>query len=169
MPDLSNFALVRAESSARTTIERLIQLYLYDMASESPFEIQQNGAYEYTLLDAFWDQAYLLYVGQELAGFALVTSYCPITGKSPCWFMAEFFVLRYHRRRSVGRSAVQAILMRHPGPWHVAVMAHNAGAEAFWSKAIPFEANQQFQVRHDNMDWTIRSFDATEESSVWCC
>ena len=25
-------------------------------------------------------------------------SHCPITGKAPCWFMAEFFVLRPYRR-----------------------------------------------------------------------
>jgi predicted acetyltransferase len=154
------FTLVPAKKSDRKTISNLIQLYLYDMASDSPFKIEENGEFEYNLLDDFWEYAYLLRVQNEIAGFALVISRCPITGNSPCWFMAEFFVLRYFRRRSLGQTAFHAILARHPGRWHIANVTSNRGAGQFWSNAIPEKIEHQFNARHDNMDWLVREFTA---------
>jgi predicted acetyltransferase len=158
MPIEDAFSLVRATVSDRSTIERLIQLYLYDMASDRPFPIEENGAYEYTLLDRFWEHVYLLRVSNEIAGFALVISNCPITNKAPCWFMAEFFVLRYHRRKSLARKAVQEILALHPGAWHVATQIQNTGADLFWSRVLPQAERKTFEARFDEADWLVRSF-----------
>jgi predicted acetyltransferase len=156
-------AIVPAQQSDRIIIENLIQLYLYDMASQEPFGIEEDGKYDYSLLDEFWEYPYLLRVGGEIAGFALVIEHCPITGRSPCWFMAEFFVLRYHRRKSVGRTAFREIAVRHPGPWHIATLTTNVAAAEFWSKAIPIVANEQFAARHDEMDWVIKPFIVPKE------
>lgn len=158
MPNLSESVLVAASAQDRPTIERLIQLYLYDMAADHSFPIGDNGEYEYGLLDQFWEHAYLFRTSNELSGFALVISRCPITGKLPCWFMAEFFVLRNYRRQSVGRAMLQAILARHKGPWHIASQIQNEGAGDFWSRSIPTEERSDFNTRFDDADWIVRSF-----------
>jgi predicted acetyltransferase len=150
-------ALHPATSDDRSVIARLIQLYLYDMAAETPFPLQDNGLYEYDHLDAFWQYPYLLRIAGDLVGFALVTDHCPITGRTPCWFMAEYFVLRPYRRHGVGRHAARALFARHPGPWHIATTAHNHPAARFWPKAIP-QPFTQSPAHHDGMDWTVRAF-----------
>jgi hypothetical protein len=42
------------------TIAQLIQLYLYDMAAQTPFDIGSDGRYDYALLDDFWQYSYLM-------------------------------------------------------------------------------------------------------------
>ena len=102
-------------------IANLIQLYLYDMTESLPFPVGSDGRFEYGFLDRFWRFPYLIYSGDEIAGFALVVDECPLTGLAPCFFMAEFFVLKAYRRQGLGRAALGAILLRHPGEWHIAV------------------------------------------------
>ena len=158
------FTISPAKLSDRATFENLIQLYLYDMASQVPFKVEEDGKYEYGFLDEFWEHPYLLRVKGEIVGFALVIEHCPITGKSPCWFMAEFFVLRYHRRKSIGQTAFYEILARHPGQWHIGTLTSNVAASQFWSNAISPMISEQVTARHDDMDWVIRSFMAPKET-----
>ena len=51
------------------------------------------------------------------------------------WNMAEFFIVRKHRRSGVGLAAAQAIFSRYPGRWEAAVARRNTAALAFWRKA----------------------------------
>ena len=159
-PDLPKAAEVRivpAGPTDRAVIDRLMQLCLYDAAAETPFSIGDDGRYGYDLLDVFWHSPWLIRSDDALAGFALVVPDCPITGRRPCWFMAEFFVLRDQRGKGVGRRAVQAILARHPGPWHVATHGQNPGAARFWDRVLPLRDAPDRTARHDGMDWTVRS------------
>ena len=148
---------VSASQADREIVSNLLQLYLYDMASMDFFPIKPNGLYDYDYLDRFWEHPYLLYESEALAGFALVISHCPITQKSPCWFMAEFFVLRPYRRKKLGRRAVEEILARHPGYWHVANIIDNVTADAFWSKSLMSDMSER-RLSFDGRDWTLRSF-----------
>lgn len=154
---LTEVSVVAAGESDRATIERLIQLYLYDMAAELPFPIRGDGQYDYDLLDRFWQHPYLFQIAGELVGFALVIDECPITARRPCWFMAEFFVLRPWRHRGVGRSALNALLNRHPGPWHIASQSQNPEAGYFWARSVPVQ-REEFVRRFDGADWTVRAF-----------
>lgn len=98
-----------------SALDRLMQLYLYDMTDSMPFPVGSDGRFEYGFLDRFWRFPYLIYAGEEIAGFALVIDECPLTGRKPCWFMAEFFVLKAHRRKGTGHAALRAALALHPG------------------------------------------------------
>jgi len=147
----------KAADSERPTIERLIQLYLYDMAAEHPWPIEPDGRYAYDFLDRFWQHPYLIRTEGELAGFALVIRGCPITGRDDCWFMAEFFILRRH---GLGAAATRDLLARHPGPWHVAVMETNRPALAFWGRALSTHAPNRLPTRFDGDNWLVHAFHA---------
>lgn len=150
--------LIVASQSDRSTISNLIQLYLYDMASDVPFPVGKDGTYEYAMLEDFWEHPYLFMVDGNLAGFALVISHCPITTISPCWFMAEFFVLRPYRRQGIGRNVFGALKDRHPGLWHIATTSHNHPAERFWSSVTSSTACATTRASFDDMNWTVRLF-----------
>ncbi len=73
--------------------------------------------------------------------------------------MAEFFVLKAHRGQGVGTAALVEILRRHAGPWQVGVINRNAGASAFWAKAIRPYAPATYPHRFDGETWLIYEFE----------
>ena len=164
MPTI-DFALVRAIDEQKPVVANLIQLYLYDMTDEDPFPVGRDGRYEYDFLDRFWQHPYLIYCGDELAGFALVIEQCPVTGREPCWFMAEFFILRPYRRRGLGKAAASSILQRHPGLWHVAVIEHNVRAATFWAQGLAGYDTKSIQSHFDGEDWLLRELTMPEKIS----
>ncbi|MHA6298046.1 GNAT family N-acetyltransferase [Devosia sp. CAU 1758] len=91
--------LRRAMVGDKPAIANLIQLYLHDMTEFMPFPVGPDGRFAYDFLDRFWRCPYFIMSGDEIAGFALVVDECPLTGRAPCWFMAEFFVLKAYRGR----------------------------------------------------------------------
>lgn len=147
-----------ASLDEKPVIANLIQLYLYDMTESMPFPVGVDGRFEYGFLDRFWRFPYLIYSGDELAGFALVIGECPLTGRQPCWFMAEFFVLKAYRRGGVGRAALAAIIDRHPGDWHIGVPLANQPAQAFWGRALSPHAPQVSRITFEGDDWQLNAF-----------
>lgn len=148
-----------ATTSQRPLVANLIQLYLHDMTEFMPFAVGADGRFAYGFLDRFWQHPYLIMAGDEIAGFALVIDSCPLTGRTPCWFMAEFFVLRAYRGRGTGRAAVNLALSAHPGPWHIAVPHANRAAQGFWSSALGAREPAIRDVHFDGDDWRLHAFE----------
>jgi predicted acetyltransferase len=151
-------SLRRAATNHKPTIANLIQLYLHDMTEFMPFPVGADGRFEYGFLDRFWRHPYFIMQGDEIAGFALVVDECPLTGRAPCWFMAEFFVLKAYRWRGVGNTAVNLALEAHPGPWHIAVPHANRAAQAFWGRCLADWAGPPRDIHFDGDDWTLYAF-----------
>lgn len=147
-----------ARQDQRSVIANLIQLYLYDMTESMPFPVGADGRFEYGFLERFWRFPYLIYVGDELAGFALVIDECPLTGRNPCWFMAEFFILKAYRRTGVGQAALNAALALHAGDWHIAVPLQNERALAFWGNVLLRWTPVMQDVNFDGDQWVLRTF-----------
>ena len=157
--------LVPANERDRPVISNLLQLMLYDLSPLYGEWIGRDGRYTYEWLDYYWvDQdrfPYLICREGQLAGFALVMAHSPISGRAPCWFMAEFFVLKAQRRRGYGQVALNAILSRHNGNWEIAVMDINEGAASFWKNALSKSILKNWKkepVTHKELEWTVHSF-----------
>jgi predicted acetyltransferase len=69
----------KTEPNDKAVVANLVQLYLYDMTGDLPFPIGRDGKFEYDFLDRFWQHPYLIFRGDELAGFALVINGSPVT------------------------------------------------------------------------------------------
>ena len=152
--------VVRAGEADRATIASLIQLYLYDMTATMPFPVGPDGRFEYDFLDRFWQHPYLLRVGNDIAGFALVIEECPLTGRAPCFFMAEFFVLRAYRGHGHGRAAVSAIAALHQGNWHIATPVLNIPALEFWSRTLSPRQPEVGDIVFEGDTWRLNAFRA---------
>ena len=153
------FQLRPARPDQKPVIANLIQLYLHDMTEFMPFPVGADGRYEYGFLDRFWRLPYFIMSGDETAGFALVIDDCPLTGRTPCWFMAEFFVLKAHRGRGAGKAALAQALAAHPGPWHIAVPHANKSAQSFWPKALAGQQTTGRDIHFDGDDWRLYEFE----------
>lgn len=80
-------------------LSRLLQLYLHDFSEHTGWDVDEHGLSHYAWLDAYREEpgrhAYVIRVEGRPAGFTLVREAERI-------HMAEFFVLRKHRRASAG-------------------------------------------------------------------
>jgi predicted acetyltransferase len=119
----------------RPVLWRLLQLYLHDFSELEGNDLQPDGEFAYPHFDVYWTDAdrhpFLFEVDGAPAGFALVRS-------GPTHDLAEFFVVRKHRRHAVGRRAAVDVFARFPGEWQVRQLDSNPGATRFWRAAIPY-------------------------------
>lgn len=125
-------------------IASMMQLYAHDFsefwAGEARGELNADGRFEDYPLDSYWSGdprrvALIFERGPSPIGFALLNEYAH-SGLPADWSMAEFFIVRKHRRGGTGTSAVHRIFDAHPGQWDVAVARRNTAAYAFWSRVI---------------------------------
>lgn len=141
---MTSVAIVRAQPRDETAIANMIQLYTHDFAElwagQARGELNEDGLYEpYPYLSAYWSaprsHPWLIRADGSLAGFALVNAHFH-SGREGDFSMAEFFVVRKHRRGGVGLAAAQQIFAAHKGLWEAAVTVSNRGAQGFWRRAI---------------------------------
>jgi predicted acetyltransferase len=132
-----------AQPEERVALANLTQLYIHDFsefwAGTPDGEVQDDGRFGDYPLDAYWREPsripLLFRQDDHLIGFALLNA----VGHGP-WpverNMAEFFIVRKHRRGGVGTSAARQAFSLYPGAWEVAVARKNIGAVTFWRQAI---------------------------------
>jgi predicted acetyltransferase len=148
-----------AKLSERPLLEGLLQLYFYDFSEMEPdgstdMEVGADGRFApYVHLPAYWEEPgripLVIRRGGHPVGFALLNQHSHRDGAAIERNMAEFFVMRKHRRRGVAARALQAILAAYPGRWEVAVVARNTGALVFWPPAIAAAPNVSDITRHE--------------------
>lgn len=140
MPDVK-IELARLEEKA--ALASLMQFYIHDFselwAGTPRGELQDDGRFWCYPLDPYWTEPghvpLLIRREGHIAGFELLNIFTH-SGRIADRNMAEFFVVRKHRRSGVGRAIAQQIFSRYAGLWEVAVARNNVNAQAFWRGAI---------------------------------
>ena len=131
--------VVTAVKEEQPILARLLELYAHDLSDVARLNIGADGRFGYTPLPRYWTEQgrhpYLMRIDGELAGFVLVQQGSQLTGEPDVWDVAEFFVLRRHRRQGAGAQAAHEVWRRHKGRWEVRVMERNTAALAFWKRA----------------------------------
>jgi predicted acetyltransferase len=128
----------RADSAL---LANLLELYVHDLSEVFPVELGPDGRFGYPKLPLYWSEpdhrfAFLIRAGDKTLGFALVTRGSPATADPDVLDIAEFFILRRHRRSGYGTRAAALLFDRFPGRWFVRVSEGNRGAVPFWQSAI---------------------------------
>lgn len=173
MSDAAAVAPRPALVSDRALLERLMQFYMYDFSEfardPSDFRFDASGALApYPNLDAYFVNPacwpVLIYLGADIAGFALINQHSHRTGGVVERNMAEFFIGRPFRRSGIATAAFHRLLEMHPGAWEIAAALRNAPARAFWPRAIAAAPNVTglTQTEGDGLHWSgpIWSFHA---------
>ena len=132
-----------ADDVAQVVLRNLLELYVHDLSEAFPYvELGPDGRFAYPPdLSSYWSEparrfAYLIKAGGKVAGFALVTLGSPAAEEPDVYDLAEFFVLRAHRRSGLGRRAACLLWNQLPGHWVVRCSESNPGALAFWSDVV---------------------------------
>src|SRR4051794_11399884 len=128
--------IIPASKDQQPVLANLLELYAHDFSELLPLELDPTGRYGYTPLPLYWREPhrypFLLRAGGQLAGFALVKQGSEVSNNPSVWDMAEFFVVRRHRRGGVGMAAAHQLWRRFPGSWEIRVMEANRAAVPFW-------------------------------------
>ena len=133
--------LERVGRDAAPLLENLLELYIHDLSEIVPVEPGPDGRFGYNRLPLYWSEperrwAFLIRSSVGVAGFALVTRGSPASDDPDALDVAEFFVLRRHRRSGIGREAAFALWDAIPGLWTVRVSEGNRAGIPFWSEVI---------------------------------
>jgi len=133
--------LEQAAAGNFALLANLLELYLHDLSEVFPIEPGPDGRFGYEKLPLYWSETerrfpLLIRHGTRLVGFALITRGSPASDDPHVFDIAEFFVLRRHRRYGVGRRAAFLIWQRFPGSWTVRVSEENVAAIPFWTSVI---------------------------------
>jgi predicted acetyltransferase len=148
----------------------LLQLYIHDLSAIfTHVELGSDGRFGYPHLGSYFDgrdgrYAFLIREAGELAGFILVKRGSPFFDDPQIFDIAEFFVLRRHRGRGVGRLAAALLWQRLPGRWSVRVALENADAVPFWRRTISAYtgAKAEEQARHSGEHaWAVFDLEAS--------
>jgi predicted acetyltransferase len=151
--DTESVVLTEALSGQAQIIQNLMQFYTHDFsdfwAGTTRGDLNANGRFDAYPLDEYWSRpnwsALLIWRNGVLAGFSLVNDQTH-SGKVANRNVAEFFILRKHRRQGVGLIAARSIFSRHPGTWEAAVARKNVRAREFWRRTIQ-EAGNASDIR----------------------
>jgi len=161
-----NVEVVPAALADAMVIDNLMQLYLHEFSAVDGRHVEEDGRFSYQHFDRYWSETgrypFLICVDGGLAGFALVVASALIEPGSNGHSIAEFFVLRNHRRRRVGERAAVTLFDRFPGHWSVAEHAANEPAQAFWRAVIGRYTAGKYQEgawRGDGEDAIVQTFD----------
>lgn len=160
-----DITVVPATAADRAVIAGLMQFYLYDFSELEPpesdrFRVGADGLFTpYPFLDSYWGEdgrwPFLLKLGEASVGFALVNQVSHRDGGFVERNMAEFFLMRQHRRRGLAEAAAARLFATLPGRWEVAVLERNARARTFWPRAIEAAGVRDLaQLQGDGVHWT---------------
>jgi predicted acetyltransferase len=161
-----------ARADERDVVANLFQFYIHDFSEfwfdRAEGELQPDGRFAPYPLDPWWRGdadclPLLIRADGHLAGFALLNA-ASHSGRPLDRNMAEFFIVRKHRRGGVGTRAARTLFERYPGVWEAAVVRRNVAALGFWRRAIEGHALaenvEQLDVQTDHWNGPILRFTA---------
>ena len=135
-----HIAVCPAGLEQKPILSNLLELYAHDFSSFVDLEIGPDGRFGYEGLEGYWTDPdrhpFLVTVDEKLGGFILVDAVRHDGTEGTTWDVAEFFILRSHRRRGIGTSAAHQVFKWLPGHWQVRVRLSNQPACNFWEQAI---------------------------------
>ncbi len=169
MSDQHEVTLEAATLEDRELLSNLLELYIHDLSDVFPnIEIGANGRFGYDRLELYWSEPerrfpFLIRFNGCVAGFVLATRGSPATDDPNVLDIAEFFVIRRHRRSKVGQKAATLLWNRLPGKWIVRVSEGNVGAIPFWTRVIAeFSGGTAIESRRPGTphDWRVFEFES---------
>lgn len=144
--------LIPASIADYPIIQNLGRFYIYELSRHcgipyNAFKCPENGLIEFDdSIIYFKDEkhrAYLIKVGDELAGFVFLD----LTGIIPEaeFFVSEFFVMAKFQGHGVGQKVAEQLFNEFKGEWALGVIPENISALTFWRKVISSYSKGNFR------------------------
>lgn len=148
-----NVELIRATQANEELLSHLMQFYIYDFSEFMIIDVEENGKFEDYPLAPYWSSPahfpYLIKKGTHPIGFVLVKE---IEAENRTYYtIAEFFIMKRHRRGGYGKAIVHKVFHQHRGNWEITQLKRNRSAQSFWRHVInEATAGIYTEVERDN-------------------
>jgi predicted acetyltransferase len=177
MTDSYEVALDVATQRDAAVLANLLELYAHDLSDAFDLELGDDGRFGYEKLPLYWSEPerrfpFLMRLGPRVVGFALVTRGSPASDDPDDFDVAEFFVVRRHRRCSVGRRAAFVLWNRFAVRWIVRVSEGNRVGCQFWASVIEeYTSGVHAETRLPGSPhaWRVFSFNSMNRSAAVEC
>jgi predicted acetyltransferase len=133
----------RASVADREWLTNVYPFYLHDLSEfdEHYYALNDLGLWEPDHLPSWLqddtDHPLIIHQLETRVGFALVNEAPSVHVMPGVHFrLAEFFILKRHRRTGIGLCAAQALFDRFRGRWQLSILARNAPAIGFWRRVL---------------------------------
>jgi len=168
MTDSQEIALEAATLRDSGVLANLLELYAHDLSAAFALELAADGRFGYEKLPLYWSEPdrrfpFVIRCGTRIVGFALTTRGSPASEDPEDFDVAEFFVVRRHRRCGVGRRAAFLLWNRFPVRWIVRVSEGNHTGRKFWARVITEYTSGRFveTTRAGSPNaWQVFAFDS---------
>jgi predicted acetyltransferase len=167
MADPPDVVLDAATADDAAVLSNLLELYIHELSPAFPgVELGSDGRFGYSKLPLYWSEPdrhfpFLIRWDSRVVGFALATRGSPASDDPDVFDVAEFFVIRRHRRSGVGRRAAMLLWNRLPGNWIVRASEGVPGAVRFWGGVVAeftSGAAAEFERPGSPYGWQVFSF-----------
>jgi len=174
---VSSVRVIPAAREQEPILANLVELYIHDFSAFHPMDLGPDGRFGYKHLPDYWTEPghhpLLVTVDDQLSGFALVKRVRALfpdvqVGEQPVWDMAEFIVVRAHRRNGVGLTAAHQVWQLFLGPWQVRVMHSNRPALLFWQRAIDTFTGRSVDpasTERGGKPWAVFTFESVDRGN----
>ncbi len=169
MAESPEIVLEAATAGDAVLLSNLLELYIHDLSAAFPsVELGPDGRFGYSKLALYWSEpdrrfAFLIKLDSRAAGFALATRGSPASNDPNVFDVAEFFVIRRHRRSGLGRQAAMLLWNRLRGSWIVRASEGVPSAVLFWRSVVAEftkGAAAESKLPGSPHGWHVFSFDS---------
>ena len=167
-PDSPGVVLDLATPADTALLSNLVELYAHDLSETFALELRDDGRFGYDKLPLYWSEPerrfpFLIRSRDRIVGFALVTRGSPASDNPDDFDVAEFFIVRRHRRSGVGRRAAFLLWNRFAVRWVVRVSEGNRAGRDFWASTIAsYASGEVVETTRPGAPhpWHVFSFDS---------
>lgn len=149
----------------KLVLNHLMELYNYDFSEFEDTDVNDFGLYGYEYIDHYWTDEgrypYIIKVDGKIAGFVLVRNIGINSHGEKQYSIAEFFVLKKYRRKSVGKRVAFEIFNTFHGEWKIGQIENNIPANRFWINVISEYTGGNFEeIREEEWEGPIQIFES---------
>jgi predicted acetyltransferase len=142
----TKYRLIEANINDYPIIQNMARFYVYDRSAYHGWACEDDGMFECIDFKHYFTEkdkyAYLIKVGDELAGFALIDK----QGSTPNidWNMGEYFIFAKFQGSGIAKSIAKELFNKFKGNWECSVIPGNNKALKFWRKVVDEYSNGEY-------------------------
>ena len=135
----------KASKTNKKIIENLLQLYLSDISTYFPMDMdQKTGKYIYDDINKYFDKdncdsAYIIKYENKISGFMFIDK------KDDEYVVQEIFILNEYKRKGIGEEVIKRIFDKNRGNWLIKALPCSLPAEKFWTRVVEKYTNGNYE------------------------
>lgn len=157
----------KATAEQKGNIAKKLELYIHELEDFLGIDTSEDDITDPHNLDMYWEEddhhPFLIYLNEECIGFALINKKTKLLTGAHAF--NEFFLLKRHRGKGIGKEVALQIFNQFPGEWEIREREKDTSLIHFWRNVIRTYVHNNYSEQYLD-GWYVQTFstaNATEE------